>query len=255
MHAESDAFSRGEILSLTRKLITRIKAGIFEDQAATKLENAQQLAHPRQEAETKKFLNAYVDFLRADLRPAVSYPRHITALRALALFLESGVDTRIDSTITWSKPGENNPSKFTVEIFSSNLLRLLVDLLLDSFEDVRATSLSILEIFPRDILIDGQTADRLSSSGLTGALSRAEQLASNTSRADHADTVARLYHLLFRTALPSRSDKSELLWWETKAGVVDTILGQLEAKLSTPGGLFTSSLRDAPLHGFLSALR
>lgn len=254
MHAESDAYSRGEILSLTRRFIVRVKGGVVEDQS-----EFNQPSKMGQEAETRALLNAYVNFLKADLRPGVSYPRHITALRALMLTLESGLDSRIASTFPRNKPGENNKCKLSIEIFNRSLLRSLVDLLLDPFDDVRATSLSILKMFPWDILMGGllqaQNQPSCPLPQLTDALSRAEQLASNTSRADHADTVARLYHILFCSAVANRSENPETQWWESKAGVVDTILRKLEDKLSLQGGLFTSSMRDAPLHGFLSALR
>ena len=254
MHAESDAYSRGEILSLTRKFITRIKGGVLEDQS-----EFTQAGKFAQDAKTRALLDAYLSFLKTDLRPGVSYPRHITALKALMLVLESGMDSRIVRTHLRNKPGENNQCKFSVEIFQPSLLRSLVDLLLDAYEDVRSTSLTILKMFPREILMSGllQTKDQPSYPlpRLTDALSRAEELASNTSRADHADTVARLYHLLFSTAITSRSDKPEIGWWETKAEIVDTILRKLEEKLSLPDVLFSSSMRDAPLHGLLSALR
>lgn len=89
---------------------------------------------------------------------------------------------------------------------------------------------------------------------LIDALTKAEQLASNTSRADHADTVARLYHIIFYATAETHSGGGSQ-WWETKKGVVDLLLTKLEGKVSNPGGLFTTSMRDAPLHGYVSALR
>lgn len=263
MHAESDAYSRGEILHLTRKLITRLKGGLVEDKLKLSkvagVENEAQKNSARSEGETQAFLNAYLDFLTTDLRPGTSYPRHITALRALVLILDSGMDSRIDAAIIRKSPGQNNRWKFAIEVFKPSLLRSLVDLLQDPFEDVRATSLSIMKMFPRDILMASLPRTPEQSLGsvpqLTDALTRAEQLASNTSRADHADTVARLYQLLFYSATVNRSKEPGTQWWESKAGVVDCILRKLEEKLSLAGGLFNSSMRDAPLHGFLSALR
>lgn len=263
MHAESDAHSRGEILSLVRKFITRVKGGFAEHKSKfgnePKSGNGQHPSKPSGEAEVRTFLNAYLDFLKADLRPGVSYPRHITALKALMRALQSGLDSRTVNSMPRQKPGENNQCRISIEIFHPSLLRLLADLLLDPFDDVRATSLSILQIFPRDILMgglqEGKDQPHCLVPRLTDALSRAEQLASNTSRADHADSVARLYHILFSTAAVTRSDKPGTQWWESKAGVVDVILKRLEEKMSMPGGLFSSSMRDAPLHGFLSALR
>ncbi|OJJ31583.1 hypothetical protein ASPWEDRAFT_697288 [Aspergillus wentii DTO 134E9] len=263
MHAEPDSYLRGEILSLTRKLIFRLKGGILLDQEnptaqPVSTDKKGQAIYARSDSESLACLNAYLEFLKADLRPTASYPRHIAALKALYLILDSGLDPRIDKPTAGKSDGDKIPWKFKLEIFQPNLLRLLVDLLLDPFEEVRATSLSILALFPQDILLNSlSTADQVSTTvpGLINALSKAEQLASNTSRADHADTVARLYHITFCAAAQGGSNGSASQWWESKNGVVDAILKKLEDKLSLAGGLFNASMRDAPLHGYISALR
>lgn len=260
MHADPDPYSRGEILSLTRKLIIRLKGGIVENQEGrTEGNQQQQPTFARSDSETWRCLTAYIDFLKADLQPTASYPRHTTALKSLKLFLESGLDSRVHGATPIKTDGNEIRWRFDMEIFNTDLLRLLVDLLLDPFEEVRATSLTLINLFPRDVLLGGlgQTADHPVDIALrlTTALDRAEKLASNTSRADHADTVARLYHLLFCAAAPGGPNKPVSLWLETKAGVVDIILRKLEGKLSIAGGLFNSSMRDAPLHGYVSGLR
>lgn len=264
MHAESDSYSRGEILSLTRKLIVRLQGGgVLKDQPETSKKEASstgsKLTFERSEDETRVYLKAYVGFLRADLCPTASYQRHITALKALAHILESGLDSRVNG-IDIAKIGSDKTRwRFNIEIFQPSLLRLLIDLLLDPFEEVRATALSVVKMFPQNILLNGllQTPDQPMDTGLrlTDAVSRAERIASKTSRADHADTVARLYHILFCTAKLGSSNDTIPHWWSIKAGVVDAILRKLEEKLSLSGGLFKSSMRDAPLHGYVSALR
>lgn len=254
MHADPDPYSRGEILSLTRKLIVRLKGGIVSYQ-----NDQEQSTLTKNDSETWACLTAYIDFLKTDLQPTASYPRHTTALKALKLFLESGLDSRVYGATPIKTDGNEIKWKFDMEIFNSAFLRLLVDLLLDPFEEVRATSLSLVNLFPREILLaglqqnKGQAVDTVLQ--LTTAVDRAEKLASNTSRADHADTVARLYHLLFCAAASGGANRPGSHWWETKAGVVDTILKKLEEKLSIAGGLFNSSMRDAPLHGYVSGLR
>ncbi|QQK40766.1 Armadillo-like helical [Penicillium digitatum] len=261
MHAESDAHTRGEILSLTRKLFVRLKGGIVKDgdialkteKAATKLAQSQ----VRNEAETREFLKAYLKLLGNDLRLAASYPRHITALKALKLLLDSGLDPRIE--VKPHKADMENLWKVNVKVFDAHLLRLLTDLLLDPFEEVRQTSLSILSLCPREILLNGlhNKTDQQLAAGmrLTDAITRAESLASNTSRADHADTVARLYHIIFCAALPANSGQPASDWWTTKASVVDTILKKLEERLLDSKSLFNSTMREAPLHGYTSGLR
>ncbi|KAJ5960846.1 Armadillo-like helical [Penicillium vulpinum] len=261
MHAESDAYTRGEVLSLTRKFFVRLRGGIVKDEDAV-LHTEKTASKPaqgqvRNEAETTEFLKAYLKLLGDDLRLAASYPRHITALKALKLLLDSGLDPRIE--VKLQKSEMENLWKVQVEVFDAHLLRLLIDLLLDPFEEVRQTSLSILSLCPREILLNGlhNKTDQQSAVGmrLTDAITRAESLASNTSRADHADTVARLYHIIFCAALPANSGQPASDWWTTKASVVDTILKKLEERLLDSKTLFNPVMREAPLHGYTSGLR
>ncbi|KAF7182913.1 hypothetical protein CNMCM7691_002657 [Aspergillus felis] len=263
MHAESDPYSRGETISLIRKLIVRLKGGILDNRDGSSQEELstdtkQQAKSARGDSESRACLAAYIGFLKTDMRPTASYPRHIMALKTINLFLQSGLDSRVKLTKHVKMEEDKVRWKFNIEIFDLSLIRLLVDLLLDPFEEVRATSLTILNLAPRDMLLGGlpRSVDRSSAMSLrlTDALTKAEQLASNTSRADHADTVARLYHIIFCAAAETHSG-GDSQWWETKKGVVDLLLKKLEGKVSNPGGLFTTSMRDAPLHGYVSALR
>ena len=265
IHAESDSHSRGVILSLTRRLILRLKGGILKDGAVFRpcypVNEQRQHAKPafeRDESETEACLDEYVRFLIADLRPTASYQRHITALKALLLILESGLDPRVNMNDA-KESGTDAQWKIQVRIFSIGLFRSLTDLLLDPFDDVRATSLHILNIFPQEFLLKSLQPSLYwlpeSCLNLIHSLSRAEKLASNTSRADHADTVARLYQLLFYSAETGASAEAGQQWWSTKVGLVSAVLEKVEDKLSPSGALFNSSMRDAPLHGYLSALR
>lgn len=253
MHAESEAHARGEILSMMRKFIVRLKGGIVrEEDAGLKIQkiNKPATGQARNENETKEFLKAYLDLLQNDLPLSASYARHITALKSLKLLVDSGLDPR--TNIKLQKSEVENLWKVQVEVFNPHLLRLLVDLLLDPFEEVRQTSLTILNLCPREVLLECLQNTTNAGMRLTDALKRAENLASNTSRADHADTVARLYHLIFCAALPGNSEGA---WWSSKGSVVNTILTKLEERLLGPNSLFNSVMREAPLHGYTSGLR
>lgn len=257
MHAESEAHSRGEILSMVRRFIMRLKGGIVREEDAgliiQKSVNKPAAGKARNETMTKDFLKAYLNLLQNDLPLSASYARHITALKSIRLLLDSGLDPR--TNVKPQKSELENFWKVQIEVFDANLLRLLVDLLLDRFEEVRETSLAILNLCPREILLNCLQHTTRVGMRLTDALTRAENLASNTSRADHADTVARLYHLIFCAALPGNSAQKPSDWWSTKASVVDTILNKLEERLLGQKGLFHSIMREAPLHGYTSGLR
>ncbi|KAL2813296.1 putative death-receptor fusion protein-domain-containing protein [Aspergillus granulosus] len=256
LHAESDPGSRGEILSLVRGLIVRLKGGVLankENPVTYKTANKKLVPiFERDDDETQSCMKDYMEFLLADLRPTASYHRHSMALKTILLLLESGLDERYSGSLSNKPEHRDIKWKFHLEIFSARLERLLVDLLLDPFDEVRSTALHLLKLFPRPVLFDdaGRNTEKPK---LLVALDKAGQLASNTSRADHADTVARLYSVIFYTA--ESQELSEANWWDTKLGVVENILKKLEEKLSSPEGLFNSALRDAPLHGYLCALR
>jgi hypothetical protein len=249
MHAESNPQSRSDILSFIRKLVVRLGGS----------QAVRQNTINDQTGEVELFLKAYVKFLEGELRPGASYQRHIMALRSLYTVLISGVDDRVQKVGILKVYGEPISWRFSLDILRPNLFRSLVDLLTDPFEEVRATSLTVLGLFPSDYPV--QSSDHSASGSfkiserLSVGLSKAEALASNTSRADHADTVARLYHTIFSLASAGHSLSPEAQWYESKSGVVNSILKKLERKLSQPGGLFSSSLRDAPLHGYVCALR
>lgn len=244
MHADSDAQMRQEILSLIRKLTFRIRGS----------QGTKDLAKTGEARHAQQFLENYRDFLEDELRPGASYQRHITALKSLSLVLDTGVDPRVKVAV--AAPKNDAPWRFTIDVLRPSLFRLLVDLLLDPFDEVRGSALNLLGVFPADgpSQLSHQTGRNSSEiiDRLLLGVAKAKALASNTSRADNADTVARLYHVLFSMANPGdREDR----WYRTKLGVVKEILDGLEAKLVQPGGLFSSSTRDAPLHGYVSALR
>lgn len=246
-------------MSLTRKLIIRLKGGMLPERiSCSTLElppHKPQLGLARSDTVTKCYLKAYIDFLLGDLRVTASYPRHISALKALKLLLESGLDPR--TTIKPAK-SEEKRWKFQMKIFDARLLRLLVDLLLDPYEEVRATAQSIANLFPQDILMSGMlntAAEQPVAMRLTDAVARAENIASKTSRADHADTVARLYHTMFCASSTSTPNYGRADWWASKLLVVDTIVKKLEERLISSKGLFNASMREAPLHGYMSGLR
>ncbi|KAJ5701019.1 hypothetical protein N7493_012065 [Penicillium malachiteum] len=262
MHADCDAYGRGEIMTLTRKFITRLKSGIVTMEEASTgsqpTKNGRPSALLGSDIETRSFLQAYLQFIEHDLCVTASYARHISALKALKLLVESGLDSR--TNIKLMKAEAQTSWKLKLEVFSPHLLRLLIDLLLDPFEEVRHTSLLIINLFPSQVLMGGLFGPARETSPPPGmrildALDRAENIASNTSRADHADAVARLYHILFSAAGPNESPDTPSNWWATKYSVVDTILARLEQRISSSTGLLGSTMQQTPLHGYMSGLR
>src|SRR5262249_7872526 len=139
IHADSDPQSRGEILGLMRRLIIRLRGALS---AINKLRNVkhdmQGLPNRISDGcgeilDHKRFLRWYIDFLETELHPSASYQHHISALRALILVVQSGLDARIDPA-NLSPIGQDQISwTCSIEIFRPSLFRVLGDLLIDPF--------------------------------------------------------------------------------------------------------------------------
>ncbi|KZZ95080.1 HEAT repeat protein [Ascosphaera apis ARSEF 7405] len=254
--SDSDPQYRGEIFALLRRLIIRLRGGIATLQrgAASKIDPA--ILRLTSTESHVGFLKWLIDWLRSELHPAASYQRHISALKAIILLTQTGLDSRIERG-KLSKLGNDQITWVVdVEIFSSGLFQAAGNLLSDPFEDVRGSALSLLGLFPHGLLRGSageQGSIKMPMKQLLLALKRAEDMAGRTSRADHADAVARLYHLIFDLA-ETKPNGSE--WYESKIGVVSTLLDKLDSHVSTTEQrFFQKAMRDRPFHGYVAALR
>lgn len=278
MHTDSDPQYRGEIFSLIRKFIIRLRGSLSSCLKSTSLDDGSQLANQRTAANDLyavgysntagdhiEFLRWYVGFLELELQPTMSYQRHISALKTLVLLLQTGLDNRIGH-VHLSRLGQDQTSwNCSIEIFRPSLFRLLGDLLINPFDDVRATASALLNMFPRTHIRTSLENDREkyipdgryshSRLQLVKALERAERVASGTSRADHADAVARLYHILFDLASSNTTLDSSGSWYELKQTIVERLLSTLEENLYSTDGSFQNAIRETSVHGYISALR
>ncbi|ODH48059.1 hypothetical protein GX48_05824 [Paracoccidioides brasiliensis] len=277
MHTDSDPQYRGEVYSLIRKLIIRLCGGLSGSRKTagsedgshavndhTTEEDSQRTKHAIAAISHVQFLQWYVDFLELELQPTMSYQRHISALKTLALVLQSGLDKRIDP-VYLSRLGQDQTLwNCNIEIFRPSLFRVIGDLLINPYDDVRSSALILLNMFPRTHIQTCPANDEECFLGgkyshsrrqLVKALQRAENVASRTSRADHADAVARLYHILFDLADFNKFLDTGKTWYEHKQGIVEALLTTLEKHLYSNDGLFQNAIRETSLHGYISALR
>lgn len=262
MHAETDSHTRSRLLGILRKLVIRLRGSSNAIQAATNERFNEKKDQPSQKkcapGDPKSFLHWYIDFLESELQPTASYQRHILALKVSMLLLQSGVDSRVDPGYLTKIGQEQETWRFSIDAISHRLFRAVADLLIDPYDDVRETSMVILRLFPRSFLRN--TPDPSEStpySQLLAALSRAENLAGHTSRADHADTVGRLYRLLFDLAgadgSQNGSSQEHHKW--SASGIVDHLLQSLEQSISCSSEAFYATLHNTPLQGHIAALR
>ncbi|OAL23138.1 hypothetical protein AYO22_06631 [Fonsecaea multimorphosa] len=166
LHDDADAHERGEILSITKRLLRRLQSSVLT------IQKSAQLLHSVNDVEAllgfySSFTKSFYAFLKEELNTGISYPRHILALLSLQHLLDLGLDHDI----------------FTRD---KSLVKALICLVLDPFEDVRSTAAAILQnlIVTNGSLI-ASTMDR-------GLLKRVEALSVRTLRADHADGMGRL---------------------------------------------------------------
>ena len=266
LHTDYDAKFRNEILGLSKSLVRRVKNIITVAQrsiaASDTRDTLTKVGDPTRPVPKRKpgpeatqnyeegaieiltrhheFMKWYLNFLKWELLPTASYQRHITALKAILLTLRigkyAGAHDELDMGI--------------VQVLSSDSswVRLLLDLLMDPFDDVRDSALAILALIPKDT-VDAPLRSGQSPANLLGALqefcTKAKALADRTGRADHGDGAARSSGLLCR-------------WLGGQAlriGLVSEILSGLEVKISSAeADLGHAAIRN-PVHGDFAAIR
>ncbi|RYP32263.1 hypothetical protein DL767_005314 [Monosporascus sp. MG133] len=186
------------------------------------------------------FVCWYMDFLKNELVPTASYQRHITALKAMHFVLKSTLPQQVVDL-----QDRDHRGAFT----DSTWLRCVLDLVLDPFDDVREAAASLIMLLAHDKPALPETPiaglHRPVVEELQAFCRRAEELASKTARADHSDGVARSYEVLWR-------------WTADRKGqlrIVETIVSDLEEKLSAAERDLASAVLQSPVHGSFASLR
>ncbi len=256
LHAETDAHFRNEILSTEQHLIDRLRGAssyLHRESARqeTLANRKKQLADgessiPLIPAEAPlssqtsldqhmDFVDWYCGFLMSELRPAVPYQRHISSLNALGVLLRSGLD---DHVITGNLPMPTQAEAkwfVHVQVVNACFVRILLDLLLDPFDDVRSLAATLLKMIPATYTYLWEPMDRF--------LSRAQSMYQRSGRADHADGVARGFEIMYSL------HKADGLV------VVEKLVLGIEEKLAVASRSLTSAVSCAPIHGELAGLR
>ncbi|KAL0767562.1 hypothetical protein CaCOL14_009800 [Colletotrichum acutatum] len=264
--SESDAKFRMELLSKLKDMFKRSRGAIFIlhkslarlkafDGAANSAPKAPKappkqanhrtniLLWPEDKLRTslkqhEDFLAWYIAFLRSELIPTASFQRHFTALRAVAFILK----LEADAGKTWET--EEDETLF-FSLFDGKWTRALLDLIMDPFDDVRENGTSVLKNLFADKRFKCLVGAQGVSSTLEEFLSRAEDIARRTARADHADGVARTNELLFRF-YDGR---------ETQIAHISKLMDLLEGKLAFAEADLGNAVLEAPVHGYFASLR
>lgn len=169
LHNDADAHERGEILSVTRRLLKRISTSHAALSKAPESKKWGEMVDTVLE-DYRSFSHTVYEFLKMELGSHISYQRHILALHSLRCFIDHVVDPEI--------------YKYDIVLFKS-----LTSLVLDPFEDVRSTSASILKV------LSMQSPTALAKIIDNGFIASVSLLAVDTVRGDHADGLGRLWAL------------------------------------------------------------
>lgn len=235
LHADTDAFSRSELFSLTQRLFDRIRcatAVLARTTSTGTLESMEQ---------HKSFISWYTQFITWELRPTSSYQRHISALKCLSILLRSGVDGSISKVHLSKLASGASAWPFEMSIVDPGMHRLLLDLLMNSFEEVRQTSASILELCTSASGTNANSSKNVLDVAKERAIAR--MLASG--RADHADGVAYIHGLSYVLAATPEDQKL----------VLTALLDKTEDMLSVADRGLARAVDKFPLHGLLTSLR
>lgn len=261
-HADPDAKFRNEILGISKNMIKRLNGAIStleKDLARTKAKaSASQVRETAVNTHISKgakeisnagetwlrdtldahnrFFSWYLQFLRQELAPTASYQRHITALKALVAIIKLGKENP-------GGPGEN---LYT----DSQWIRIILDLIMDPFDDVRETATNLLMLFPpentqKEVAVSSTLANITPLAMLSEFTSRAAAQASRTSRADHSDGAARSYGLLCAWEITL----------ERRLSLLSRVLDTLEAKISGAEEDLAYAVMTEPVHGDFAAVR
>ena len=287
-HAEADAKSRNEFISVAKKLLTRLKGGLAQtsrsrnvsqtflskEASGTSIEPAEESSDDRNASYALincnvRFLNWYTTFLSGELLPTASYPRHITALKLLHLLLQMGLHTYTRTQHSTKEANGEPMREVHADHFNDRIERLLLDLLMDPFDDVRNMAILILKL---GVLGSASLTRNLNSKGsssqfsdgelfqprggvqsnLTEVHRRAQDMMIRTGRADHADGAGRVNDLLY-LSIDDHERPNDIR--NNRVGMVEHLLSDLKSSIKTAKENLRMAVSKAPLHGHLIALR
>ncbi|KAH8890911.1 hypothetical protein GQ53DRAFT_841869 [Thozetella sp. PMI_491] len=187
------------------------------------------------------FLVWYLTFLKEQLVPTASYQRHVSGLKCLTAVLKVAkpeIGTAEESI---------DPAVLATVSSDPTWIRLLFDLILDPFDDVRENATQVLAFFPDEVVRVGRPLESRSGSlyeQLEVFSRRAHDLSTKTGRADHGDGVARSQGLLSRWANGP----------EAKLAILSACLDRLEDKLTLAELDLGHAAIENPVHGDFASI-
>lgn len=278
-YAEHDPKIRAEFISLMKYLCSRLQASVtkmlrsqaMHDKSSTPVGMAVDKVHEDYEEDCSEILESHLSFIEwhlemviTKLRATASYQPHIMALKVLQHTKNFGLEHRISAGCP-SSPSLRVQARSIAPI----ILRLLLDLTMDPFDDVRDTAAAILKgmissgsvvtktEFDEDKRSIPTEADlrlgmMLHTDLFDQTISNAEVMVNRTGRADYADGLGRLYELKCDYLVKeASSNKAE----DKSVSAVLELVESLESRVESMKNSIHVPSSGVPLHGLLVALR
>ncbi|THY29528.1 hypothetical protein D6D00_03503 [Aureobasidium pullulans] len=260
LHADADAGFRSELFSLIKNLVDRIKAATATlAKPSSKMKKTQtrdvvDLPSNTESSELidthKSFVGWYLSFLKGELRPTANYQRHVSALRCIYIIATSGVDTGVQRSFFSKSAGPVATWPFTLNVVDTGLADLLVDLLLNPYDDVRSTAAEILSLVETK---SQQQNNATEVPVMVKVLAQAEDMMKLSGRADHADGVAHLYGILFTRCSVLIDATGQ--WWKSQCGILEHLVVTIEEIIRVACADIGKAVNKHPLHGMFISLR
>ncbi|KAL9091558.1 MAG: hypothetical protein Q9159_001420 [Coniocarpon cinnabarinum] len=290
LQQELDAGFRGQFLSVVHDLLNRLRTVIASlakpyTDSSISFDERDSLYQPFNSNQHRRlnhaqFLAKLCNTFVSGLHPCSNYQQHISSVRALNIIVRSSaVDILSDRNPVTTRP-------LRVGLFTSKVLRLLQDLLLDPFDDVRhqATQLLLYPLAPTNTLearlsslqvacnYVHQRSDCLATytpveeQSLDALFSSARDRVIKTGRADHGDGLARVFTILAQRYLngsessanfadevkltdqPHASSKASL------RGLVAQCIFMLRVSLEVASQNLTQAVEAEPVHAYFTCL-
>ena len=208
----------------------------------------------------KTFITWYLNFLWGELQPHAPYQRHIAAVNGLSTLIKSGVDNRVNPRHFSKQPNPEMQWPFKISIVNRSLIRLLFDLLLDPYDDVRQSAIELFVLTSKPELVAMDVSHGyVSTSSIQNAMKRAQTTMLHSGRVDHADGVARLHDLEFCITMDtyhnSNAGPTPVNTQSSDWIIVQRIIGQLEDSLMTAETDLHAAVARYPVHGHFTAIR
>ena len=296
MFSDADVGFRAEVLSLMKNFSSRLRTATASSVKDTRLDfqekqvqNMCPVPHRTlSEIQTHILvLEQLLAIVRGLLSPSSTYQNHTTALRYLYILVRSGLDARVPKRYLSSQFNYELSWPVHLPILDTSLVRCLLDLLLDSFDDVRHFASTILDLAAallvtvppdRTWIVQRVASDNIcikSSQSFSKQsmlptpvipLKTMQQKMLSSGRADHADGAARAYSLVMgqlsisnqRSEIRSETQKyigSNKANEKAETDVLETILGSLKTSIQVAQSNLEAAVEKHPMHGHFLSLR